>query len=417
MAKFSKYLPRSGWTPLVVAGEIVKGRPTDTSLAEEVRDVAVTRTPARSLSTAIAALIRPLKALRSPGGGPGGPSNVAGVIDARPSLSGRIARWLAVPDDAAYWIGPASREAVRIGRSEKARVVLASGPPFSVTVAGARSAAQLGLPFVVDMRDHWRDNPAAYWPTTWHERRSAKLERRVLAAADMVLAVSEPIAAEARSMGARDARVLPNGFDPDDLPARQPDPAGPLRVAFMGKVYYGHSDPTAFLRAMVHARESGIDVTLDFVGSRPAAVEETVRALGLADVVEFHGYMPHRSALELVARADMGLVLIDDRPGAKASVTGKLFEYLGMGLPVLVVGPTDGAAAQLVNTTGGGFVAKSGDVADISRVLLDCVHLKRAGKPLGCPDAEEVGRYGRPDQAAELARVLDAVSLRREELA
>jgi len=412
VAKFSRYLPDFGWAPVVVAGEVIPGRATDESLAREVGHVRVVRTPARSISTAVARAIRPFRRLRGPRSataGRGAEARAPAATHVRPPLSGRVARWLGVPDDAAYWIGPAVEAAIELGRREEAGVVLASGPPFSVTIAGARVAKSLGVPLVVDMRDHWRDNPAARWPTDWHRRRSEALERRVMGAADVVLAVSDPIADEARSMGAKDVRVLPNGFDPTDLPARRPESTGPLRVAFMGKVYFGHSDPSAFLEAVARTRASSSDVVFDFVGSCPPEVKAHAAALELDAAVCFHDYLPHREALEVVSRADLGLVLIDDRPGAKASLTGKLFEYLGMGLPILICGPEDGAAANLVRETGAGTVAKAGDVADISRVLTECAGAKRRGEPLADVDPRTVAAYDRRRLTRRLAAILAEV--------
>ncbi|MBI5232030.1 MAG: glycosyl transferase family 1, partial [Coriobacteriales bacterium] len=43
MAKLARYLPDFGWTPVVVTGQPVKGRPTDAALAAEVADVEVVR--------------------------------------------------------------------------------------------------------------------------------------------------------------------------------------------------------------------------------------------------------------------------------------------------------------------------------------------------------------------------------------
>lgn len=406
VTKFSRYLPDFEWMPVVVAGEMIAGRPVDETLAEEVAHVQVVRTPARSVSTAIAGLIRPLKRLRGSGPGRGGTSEAPPAGSWQTPLSARIARWLAVPDDSAYWVGPAVRAAVDLGRREKVAAVMASGPPFSVAIAGARVAETLGVPLVVDMRDHWRDNPTGSWPTSRHRRRSEKLERRVMAAADAVVAVSEPIAGEARSMGARDVRVVPNGFDPTDLPRRRPDPSGPLRVAFMGKIYFGHSDPSAFLEGMAEARGQGDDIVADFVGSWPPGMEARIERLGLSPHVSFHGYLPHTEALKVISAADLGLVLIEDRPGSKASLTGKLFEYLGMGLPILVAGPLDGAAAELVGELRAGVVVKAGEASDIARVLSECAEAKRRGTPLSTVDPTEVSRYDRRALTGELARVL-----------
>lgn len=408
VAKFCRYLPAAGWWPAVVAASPVAGRPLDESLESEVRGTPVVRVPGRHVASALARALRPLKALaRRSGGGEG---RLASGTSGVPALSGRLARFVAVPDDAAFWIGPAVRAGVDLGRERGASAVLASGPPHSALVAGARVARELGVPFVADMRDAWRDNPVKWWPTPAHEARSLALERGALASADVVLAVSEPIAAEAREMGAHEALVLPNGFDPADLPRWRPRTEGPLRVVFMGTVYRGHSDPGVFLKGMAEAVSRGVDVTLDLVGAAPGSLSGDVAALGLADRVTLHGYLPHAEALAAAGAADVGLVLIADRPGAKASVTGKLYEYLGMGLPALVAGPSDGAAASLVHQARAGEVVAPDDPAAIAEALARLERAKRDGSLGRDLDAAVVAVFDRRAQAARLASVLDGLA-------
>ncbi len=409
VAKFARYLPSHGWTPTVVCAEPVHGRALDESLAAEVEHVRVVRTPARHVATAVARAIAPAKrTVRPQNSAP--TALVPPTAARRPPVSSRIARWVAVPDDAAYWVGPAVRAAVRLGEAEGSQVVLASGPPHSVLLAGSRVARRLGVPFVADMRDAWRDNPVAWWPTPMHERRALAAERGVLRSADMVLAVSEPIAAEAREMGAREVMLLPNGFDPGDLPVRTPDPEGPLRAVFMGTVYRGHSDPEALLKAMSDAIGRGADIVLDLVGSVSSDVADAVRNAGLDGRVVLHGYLPHAEALGTVAVADVGLVLIADRPGAKASLTGKLYEYLGMGIPVLVFGPPNGAAATLVAEAKAGWAVAPEDIAGLSSLIQRLASAKKAGEMGLAPDRALIGQFDRRQQAQTLAGLLDRVT-------
>lgn len=410
VTKFARYLPDRGWDPVVVCAEPVRGRPFDETLLAEVAAANVTRLPARHVGTAVARALRPFKRVRAGAAATGGGDGAAARLGH--PLSARISAWIALPDNAVLWARAAVPAAVRAGGARGVRAVVASGPPHSVLVAGARTAAVLGVPFVADMRDAWRDNPGTALPTAWHRSRVMRLEREALGAAAVVLCVSEPIASEAREMGARDARVLPNGFDPDDLPPWTPDPMGPLTLAYMGR-FYGSHDPRHLFAGMAAAVSGGgpvADLRLEFVGPEPGRVAAQAAAAGLSGRVHCHGYLPHRRALETVARADVGVVVITEEPGAAANLTGKLFEYLGMGLPVLVVGPADGAAARLVRETGAGWVAQDGDVAAIAETLAAIAAGKAHGVRSPVADASVVARFNRRSQAGELAEVLDHVT-------
>ena len=427
VAKFCHFLPQHGWVPHVVTAEPVTGRSLDPSLVAEVAEVAVVRTPARHVATGIARLIAPVKALlhNLRGGGRSAAATSGGVSEPQATggqgtsltsaaFSSRAARWVAVPDDAVIWKRGAVRAAVEVGRRERVAAVLASGPPFSAIVAGARVSRRLGVPLIADMRDGWATNPVVTLPTRAHDAYSHRLERRTLRQAAVVTCTTPAIAEEAHTFGARNAIVIPNGFDPADLPARTPDPSGPLRVAYMGKVYFGHSDPTAFLESLARITFGGgppAAIEFDLVGSWPTQIEETIVRLGLEERVHLHAYLPHREALALVARADAGLVLIADRPGAAGSAPAKMYEYLGMGLPTLLVGPAGGFPAHVIEHTGGGMRVSPDDQTALDGALRRMSTDKAEGRPLADFDATAVREYDRTAQAARLAEVLtDTVS-------
>ena len=320
-----------------------------------------------------------------------------------------------MPDDAVYWKRGAVRAAYDVGTSVRADAVLATGPPFSALVAGARVARDLGIPFVADMRDGWDTNPVVRFPTRLHRAYSARLERRTLAFADAATCATESIAEEALAFGARTACVIPNGFDRGDLPVYAPTAGAPLRVVFMGKVYFGHADPTQFLESVSRlTRRDGTaaiarEIEFDLVGTWPPAVEQTVQRLGLGDRVRLHSYLPHREALELASRADVGLALVADRPGAKGTAPAKIYEYMGMGLPTLLIGPAEGYAAYVLKQTCAGVQVDPGDAAGLDAALAGLADAKVAGGPLVSPIGDAVGAYDRRVQATRLAQVLDGL--------
>ena len=85
---------------------------------------------------------------------------------------------------------------------------------------------------------------------------------------------------------------------------------------------------------------------------------------------------------------------------------GKLFEYLAVGRPIFAVAPPDSATADIVNQTGGGWLAGPGDPATIACILHQAFAACRAGQTRP-PNATEVARFDRRILAADLARLLD----------
>ncbi len=415
LAKMVRYLPDSGWTPHVLAATPVWGRPQDESLVEQVAFAEVTRLPNRSIGASVARALAPVKALRRRGGGssagagvPAKPAAAAGATGIPAST--RIVRRLGI-DTAELWARKVPAEALRLHRKIGFDAVIASGPPHSALVAGARAAREMGVPFIADFRDAWRENPDFRRPESPdQDARSLALEREVLSVADAVVAVSQPIADETLEEGATTAIVVPNGFDPSDLPRHRVQ-RGPLTIAFMGR-FYGSTDPTPFFDGAAEAVRRGgpaADLHIEVLGQMSDFVRDAIESRGLDGHVTYHGYLPHAQALEIVSRSDAGLVALRDHAGGEANYTGKIFEYLGVGLPILLVGPEMGVAAQLVREARAGIAVPYSRPDRVADALEELARRKVDGFSVVDPVAEVVARFDRRTQAARIAALLDEV--------
>jgi len=67
------------------------------------------------------------------------------------------------------------------------------------------------------------------------------------------------------------------------------------------------------------------------------------------------------------------LLLIPDHASSKVILTGKLFEYIATGKPILCIGPTDGDAAITIAGMGNCLAAEYNDHDSISRFLNDAL--------------------------------------------
>ena len=89
-------------------------------------------------------------------------------------------------------------------------------------------------------------------------------------------------------------------------------------------------------------------------------------------------------------------------------LSGKVFEYIAAGRPILAVVPPDGAAAQLIRETGAGVVVAPDDVDAIKAALVE-LHSRFANGGLASvqlakPDEERLSRRARVEEMASLLR-------------
>ena len=408
--KFTRYLAEDGWDITVLSADPLAGQPRDESLLAQVVGIPVVRTRPRHVAAAIARVLAPLKRVRS---APAVPQPIGSHIVDRPRqpLSGRISRWIAVPDDAVIWSHLLPQRIARLHKQTPFDVILATAPPYSALVAATRAGARFGIPVVCDMRDLWKSAFTATWPTAAHRRHSEALERRALSSAAAVVTASEAMEAEAREMGAARTEVIPNGFDSGEMPEWKPTADDALHLVFIGRLSFGSTDPTTLFESLARAREidARVSCTLDILGPDAPRAVEFAHTLGIGDMVRFQGFRPYAEALAVVAKSDAGVMVFEDTPGSEGHYPGKMFDYLGIGVPLLVFGSERSGAAQVARESGCGHVVPAGDVDGGARLLLELAEAKRSALRPCVVDPAVRARFNRRDQVARLSALLHEV--------
>jgi glycosyltransferase involved in cell wall biosynthesis len=241
------------------------------------------------------------------------------------------------------------------------------------STAGGTAARRLRLPHAVELNAPLPLEAARY-RTLPRPDEAARLERAVLSGADVVLAVSGPLAAYARSRGATHVEVLPNAVDLRRFP--RPSTVREPRCVFLGALRPWHG-----IGAIAEAwRLLAADAPpLLVVGDGPerAALE----AVG-ANVT---GAVPHAQVPKLLATAAIGLApYASDAPGYFSPL--KLFEYLAAGLAV-VAGDIPGVSEtvgreQAVLVRPGDAAALAAAVSELARDGSKRARLAAAGRAL-----------------------------------
>jgi len=326
----------------------------------------------------------------------------------RALLQARVtARRLLLPDASVTWNLTAIPAAIRIVRREGIDAVITTSPPPSVHFVGAAVQRATGARWIADLRDplvanqHRRDDTAAARARQAATEQVAKLVAR---SADAVTCVSEAIAAEVRGLGARGAvRVISNGCDFDDFAGLEYVPGKRFRITHTGS-FFGKRDPRPFLEAF---KQADLDAVARFVGDFRSTDREWAEALGLGDRLELVPYAPRGESLRLQRDSEALLLLVPDAGGrGKGVLSGKVYEYLAAGRPILAVVPPDGAAAALVRETGAGVVVAPDDVEGIRAALVDLqARFANGGLDsveLAKRDEERLSRRARVEELAAL---------------
>jgi glycosyltransferase involved in cell wall biosynthesis len=321
------------------------------------------------------------------------------------------ARRLLLPDENVTWNLTAIPAALRIARAEGIDVVITTSPPGSIHYVGLAVQRATGARWLADLRDplvafqHRRADSAA---TRFKQAVNERLARLVARRADGISCASDAIKAEVDALEPRGiTRVIGNGCDFDDFAALEYRPAPRLRITHAGS-FFGKRDPRPFLQAL---RDSGVDAVARFVGDFRPSDREWAESLELGDRLEILPYAPREESLRLQRDSEALLLLVPDAGGrGKGVVTGKIFEYLAAGRPILAVVPLDGEAASLVRETNAGVVVAPDDVEGMADALRQ-LHARFADgglPPVELPEdaRERLSRQARVEETAELLREL-----------
>jgi glycosyltransferase involved in cell wall biosynthesis len=321
------------------------------------------------------------------------------------------ARRLLVPDASVTWNLTAIPAAIRIARREGIDVVITTSPPGSIHFVGAAVQRASGTRWLADLRDpivehqHRRADTAA---TRARQAVNEQLARLVSRRADAISCVSDAIAEEVRGLTARGiVRTIANGCDFDDFAGLEYTPASRFRITHTGS-FFGRRDPRPFLQAL---HDAEIDAVARFVGDFRSSDAEWAESLGLGDHLQLVEYAPRAESLRLQRDSEALLLLVPDADGrGKGVLSGKVFEYIAAGRPILAVVPPDGAAADLIRETGTGVVVAPHDVEGMRDALVE-LHARfvdggLASVQLAKRDEVRLSRQARVEEMAALLRAV-----------
>ena len=243
------------------------------------------------------------------------------------------------------------------------------------SAAGCAAAHRLEIPHLVELNAPLLQEATRY-RTLAEPAVADMLERSVLRGAELVLAVSGPLARHARMRGARSVAVCPNGVDVDLFAPPAALSLGPPSAVFTGTLRPWHGIETlAQAWRLLGPAAPPLTVVGDGPG-RPLLEEAGARVTGA---------LPHLEVPGVLARADIGIApYAADAPPYFSPL--KLLEYLAAGLAVVaaeIPGVTelvDERTAVLVPP--GDPDALAGAVASLAADRRRLARLGRAGRAL-----------------------------------
>ncbi|MCJ7509216.1 MAG: glycosyltransferase family 4 protein [candidate division Zixibacteria bacterium] len=399
--KFAKYLPSFGWQPIILTVKDVDYFAKDYTLLDELpSDVKIIRTgsldPLR-LSYLLKRITRKTKESQG---------------ETYTPLKAKILSWFFFPDNKIGWFPFALVKGINICKKEKVDLILSTSPPPSCHLIGYVLKRLCGKPWVADFRDLWFGPQYEFFPTPLHTAARKIIEKTISKNADAIVTVNHKITEYIQGYSPKTIETIFNGYDREDFNFEIKKPTDRFTILHFGTFGPG-LNPEPFFKALSNL------IRKKLINSNNIKFIKTGQTIGLnlqslldkynlKDITQTLGYVSsHKGALQILAQADLLLLITSLSPQSKYVTPGKVYEYLAANRPILAIVPEDSSAAQIIQFTQTGKVISPDRIEEIEKAILDYYQNyleKRSGLK---PNRAEINKFERKYLTSKLATLFD----------
>ena len=411
--KMSKYLPENGWQPVIYTADDAEYPVEDASLEKDVAPEAeIIRRP----------IVEPYTFYKKFLGIKKGEKVKAGFINEGAKKKGwkeNISVWLRgnffIPDARCWWIKPSVEYLSKYLNEHPVDAMISTGPPHSMHLITKALHKKYNIPWVADFRDPWTD--IDFYKdlklTRCADRKHHRLEKQVLTEATKVVTVGWDWARGLESHGAQDVEVITNGFDGSvtlNQTMTDKQPEGAFSMSHIG-IIGAARNAVVFWKALSELIENESfkkDLRIKLIGQVDNSVVKTIKENGLENNVSIIPYIPHEKVIKEQEASQVLLLFINNSPNAKGILTGKIFEYMASGRPILAIGPKDGDTAIMLGKTQSGIIIDFDDKEEMKAVVMD-LYSKYKENQLVTKYNTLVDKFSRRNLAKDYAQLLERI--------
>ncbi len=315
------------------------------------------------------------------------------------------------------------RKAIKTGRQilgkEKYDLIVSSYSPQSSHIIASRLKKEHPkIPWIADFRDLWADNHTVKNNLAISHLIQWK-EQKTVASANSLITVSDPLSKILKAKYKNKLTItIENGFDPDEhnhwnkniKPQRYQKEK--IIINYTGIIYEGKRDPTPLfnvINKLIDKKKiKNNEISINFYGQNETQLIKIIQKnnSNKHKVIHINGQISRKESLRIQKESSILLLLEWNDKSANGVLTGKLFEYLVSGRPILAVGiSTNNAAGQLILDTKTGICETQ--EAAIEKALLNYIN----GNSFENfdPDIQLIEQFSRKKQANKLLDTLNDI--------
>lgn len=297
--------------------------------------------------------------------------------------------------------------------------VISSGPPSSLFL-GLYMKQKYNMDFICDFRDEWTNNPERLNINYPHRSQSRELmwEARILAACKGLSYLTDIMRTNFESrykfLITKPSQLIQNGYDEEDFPPLSPSKMTStcFTIIYTGS-FYDRRQPDSLWQAISELcsegslKEDAVQIKIIGKNNKSFVLGRFADSPLINRVVKLEPFTGHSESLEIMRRSDALLLYIPSGKNTDSVLTGKIFDYIRSGRPILAIVPPEGLAASIVKHSGLGFVADHMDIRGIKHSIMKLLILHQNNSLDSIkPHWDYISQYSRDNQAAKLASLI-----------
>lgn len=246
----------------------------------------------------------------------------------------------------------------------KPDIVIATSPQLFVGISGLFIAKLKRIPFVFEVRDIWPQSAVELKMIKSHLviRLMEKLEKFLYYKADAVVVVAESFRdiLKAKGVDAEKIVFLPNGIDRSRFDIKEDKKIIEKHVDLKGKFVIGYFGTMGIahgldivIRAAEHFKKGDVHFVFIGDGADKSRIERLVVLKKLSNITIIDK-IPASDIPYAIKEIDAGLIHLKNIPLAAEALPSKMFEYMGMGKPILA--GFSGYGKKLIESNNAGIV-------------------------------------------------------------
>ena len=225
-----------------------------------------------------------------------------------------------IPDSRIRW----KKYAVKLGskiieENPNIKIIYATAPPYTDFLVAKELSLKYNIPFVIDYRDLWLDNPYFYFATPYHKNKAISLESSVLRYAQKSFVITrelkEKMLRRYKFLSHNDLGIIPHGFDEEDfIPYKDIKPDNNKFTLTHSGVFSDNITPKYFLKGIAKFLNKNEDakkyINIKFIGIMKQQHIKIIDKLKLTKYTSLLGYLNHNNVIKHLMESNILWMMI-----------------------------------------------------------------------------------------------------------